>query len=82
MRATGVYPRVGGATFPSSRDTNIRVYPRVGGATPRAGLSPVPVSAIGLSPRGRGNRRQDRLPLASLEAPAKGVYPRVGGATG
>ena len=82
---------------PNSRfapDRPPRVYPRVGGGTP-----PPPAAhatGTGLSPRGRGNRRQVLPPgvcVGSIPAWAgepgprrkgprrKGVYPRVGGGT-
>ena len=55
-----VYPRVGGETHcllsrtPAPRQ--IAVYPRVGGGNPCAGYSGAAFTALGLSPRGRGNR--------------------------
>ena len=72
-----------------------RVYPRVGGGTNCDG--PLPVCAPGLSPRGRGNRREEsgtRPHQGSIPAWAgephtrraqvemSRVYPRVGGGTG
>ena len=71
-----------------------RVYPRVGGGT--GAVAGVVAGAIGLSPRGRGNRRgrrgrrgRDRsIPAWAGEPPhdgpprqRRGVYPRVGGGT-
>ena len=72
----------------------MRVYPRVGGGTMPA--CPVLADSLGLSPRGRGNRRQASKQIvyyrsipawAAVIAPpmapvmAAPVYPRVGGGT-
>ena len=72
----------------------IGVYPRVGGGTNQR-VIPVP-SAVGLSPRGRGNQNGDAFKAAlvgSIPAwagepliwtgsyPGSRVYPRVGGGT-
>ena len=74
---------------------SIRVYPRVGGATAKG--EPLRGGVVGLSPRGRGNRRgvlERAEPPGSIPAWAgqpyghgddavlRTVYPRVGGATG
>ena len=82
---------------PRSRFLNNRifkVYPRVGGATSQASLCTPDLT--GLSPRGRGNRPETRVPVpVARSIPAwagqpsqsrsrtksTAVYPRVGGAT-
>ena len=71
-----------------------KVYPRVGGETSAVGI--ISDGQSGLSPRGRGNRRRQIMPmLSSGSIPAwagkpraspcasadLGVYPRVGGET-
>ena len=73
----------------------LRVYPRVGGETENIEVTHAAID--GLSPRGRGNRRQRRhcrqtrgsipawagKPATPMPAPRQlGVYPRVGGETG
>ena len=72
-----VYPRVGGGTLVQWANVCGRVkavYPRVGGGTwPRPRQVPYS-SRAGLSPRGRGNRLQNRLgPRATF---ALGLSPR------
>ena len=88
-------PAWAGKPVPSRRPAGqVPVYPRVGGET--LGMSRRPCCTPGLSPRGRGNRRDERAPgglpgsipawagkpqITAPRPPTRRVYPRVGGET-
>ena len=80
--SAAVYPRVGGGTCMAKplAPRHCAVYPRVGGGTASTPWRQVPVTAGGLSPRGRGNPSQDTA-VSSATARSHSVYPRVGGGT-